>query len=84
MTADAGQIMIEQWGDADDFGHVGGDQFANIGIARAGRATKIKLQVSGDERATWWARAVEVWPDYAGYQTKTDREIPVFVLEPTD
>jgi F420H(2)-dependent quinone reductase len=38
--------------------------------------------VSGDERETWWARAVEVWPDYADYQTKTDREIPVFVLEP--
>jgi deazaflavin-dependent oxidoreductase (nitroreductase family) len=38
--------------------------------------------VEGDERATWWARAVEAWPDYAGYQTRTDREIPVFVLEP--
>jgi F420H(2)-dependent quinone reductase len=38
--------------------------------------------VSGDERETWWVRAVEVWPDYADYQTKTDREIPVFVLEP--
>jgi deazaflavin-dependent oxidoreductase (nitroreductase family) len=40
-------------------------------------------EVSGDERAQWWERAVEVWPDYAEYQTKTDREIPVFVLEPT-
>ena len=38
--------------------------------------------VSGDEREVWWKRAVEVWPDYAEYQTKTDREIPVFVLEP--
>jgi deazaflavin-dependent oxidoreductase (nitroreductase family) len=37
---------------------------------------------SGDERAVWWDRAVEVWPDYAEYQTKTGREIPVFVLEP--
>lgn len=37
--------------------------------------------VEGDERASWWDRAVEVWPDYAGYQTKTDRQIPVFVLE---
>ena len=34
------------------------------------------------ERATWWERAVAVWPDYADYQTKTDREIPVFVAEP--
>jgi F420H(2)-dependent quinone reductase len=35
----------------------------------------------GDERAAWWERAVAVWPDYADYQTKTDREIPVFVAE---
>ena len=36
----------------------------------------------GTERAQWWERAVEVWPDYATYQTRTDREIPVFVAEP--
>lgn len=39
-------------------------------------------ELSGDERQEWWERAVEVWPDYADYQTKTDREIPVFLLEP--
>ncbi len=39
-------------------------------------------ELSGDERAEWWERALAVWPDYANYQTKTDREIPVFVLEP--
>jgi deazaflavin-dependent oxidoreductase (nitroreductase family) len=39
-------------------------------------------EASGDERALWWQRALEVWPDYANYQTKTDRQIPVFVLEP--
>jgi deazaflavin-dependent oxidoreductase (nitroreductase family) len=39
--------------------------------------------VDGDERADWWERAVEVWPDYATYQTKTEREIPVFIAEPT-
>ena len=38
--------------------------------------------VEGDERAAWWARAVEVWPYYDGYQAKTDRQIPVVVLEP--
>jgi deazaflavin-dependent oxidoreductase (nitroreductase family) len=41
-------------------------------------------ELSGEERAAWWTRALEVWPDYADYQTKTDREIPVFVLEPVD
>jgi deazaflavin-dependent oxidoreductase (nitroreductase family) len=39
-------------------------------------------EVSGDEKAVWWERAVEAWPDYAEYQTKTDRQIPVFVLTP--
>ena len=35
----------------------------------------------GEERAAWWERAVDVWPAYADYQEKTDREIPVFVAE---
>ena len=38
--------------------------------------------LEGKERATSWERAVSVWPDYADYQTRTDREIPVFVAEP--
>jgi deazaflavin-dependent oxidoreductase (nitroreductase family) len=37
-------------------------------------------ELLGDEKAVWWKRAVEAWPDYAEYQTKTDRQIPVFVL----
>ncbi|MGP3976169.1 nitroreductase family deazaflavin-dependent oxidoreductase [Streptomyces sp. 8N114] len=40
-------------------------------------------EVTGEEKAAWWKRAVEAYPDYADYQRKTDREIPVFVLEPT-
>jgi deazaflavin-dependent oxidoreductase (nitroreductase family) len=39
-------------------------------------------EVHGEERARWWAVAVEAWPAYAEYQTKTDRQIPVVVLEP--
>ena len=39
-------------------------------------------EVTGDEKAVWWARAVETWPDYDRYQARTSREIPVFVLEP--
>ncbi len=35
----------------------------------------------GDERADWWAYAVATWPTYGEYQKKTDREIPVFLLE---
>ena len=39
-------------------------------------------EVLGGEKAIWWERAVEAWPDYADYQRKTDRQIPVFVLTP--
>lgn len=48
----------------------------------ATRADYTAREISGAEKATWWERAVEVWPDYAKYQTRTDRQIPVFVLEP--
>ncbi|QLL09658.1 nitroreductase family deazaflavin-dependent oxidoreductase [Mycobacterium vicinigordonae] len=39
-------------------------------------------EVFGDEKAVWWERAVQAYPEYADYQTKTDRQIPVFVLTP--
>ena len=38
-------------------------------------------EVHGEEKREWWDRAVKAYPDYADYQRKTDREIPVFVLE---
>ena len=41
-------------------------------------------EVTGDEKATWWKRAVEAWPDYATYQARTERLIPVFVLQATE
>jgi deazaflavin-dependent oxidoreductase (nitroreductase family) len=42
----------------------------------------VAREIAGDEKARWWARSVAAFADYAGYQEKTDREIPVFVLEP--
>ncbi|MEE2033172.1 nitroreductase family deazaflavin-dependent oxidoreductase [Rhodococcus chondri] len=42
----------------------------------------VAREVTGAEKSQWWERAVAAFPDYAEYQTKTDREIPVFVLEP--
>ncbi|AOW94703.1 nitroreductase [Rhodococcus sp. WMMA185] len=42
----------------------------------------VAREVTGAEKAVWWERAVAVYPDYADYQKKTDRQIPVFVLEP--
>lgn len=43
----------------------------------------VAREVSGAERDQWWERAVAAFPDYAVYQTKTERLIPVLVLEPT-
>lgn len=37
-------------------------------------------EVTGAEKSLWWERAVKAYPDYADYQAKTEREIPVFVL----
>jgi deazaflavin-dependent oxidoreductase (nitroreductase family) len=60
---------------------------ANPHVELQDRATKhdyMAREVFGEQKALWWERAVSTWPDYAEYQTKTDREIPVFVLEPMD
>ena len=44
----------------------------------------VARELSGDERAEWWTSAAQVWPDYDKYQTKTDRLIAIFVLEPVE
>jgi deazaflavin-dependent oxidoreductase (nitroreductase family) len=38
--------------------------------------------LEGDERSKWWKKATDVWPSYDDYQTKTNRHIPIIVLEP--
>ena len=45
------------------------------------KSYRVRL-LSGDERADWWEHAVNTWPTYGEYQKKTDREIPLFLLEP--
>ena len=51
-----------------------------------GTVTKdyVAREVFGEEKAVWWERAVATYADYADYQKKTTREIPVFVLEPAE
>jgi deazaflavin-dependent oxidoreductase (nitroreductase family) len=46
------------------------------------RQDMVAREVTGAEKAVWWERSVAAYPDYANYQTKTDREIPVLLLEP--
>ena len=47
----------------------------------ADKSDYLARELEGDEYAEWWERAIEAWPDYASYQTRTERKIPVFVLE---
>jgi F420H(2)-dependent quinone reductase len=44
----------------------------------------IAHEATGDEKTEWWAKAVEAYPPYADYQTKTSRQIPLFVLTPVE
>lgn len=42
----------------------------------------VARELTGEEKAEWWSRATAVWPAYDEYQARTERAIPVFVLEP--
>ena len=46
------------------------------------KSDRIARELTGTERDEWWDRAVEAYPDYADYQTKTERQIPAVLLEP--
>lgn len=48
----------------------------------AARVDVVARELAGDERAEWWERAVAAFPNYAEYQKRTSRQIPVFLLEP--
>ena len=48
---------------------------------KAEKHTYVARELSGAEREEWWQRAVDTWPTYASYQEKTDRQIPLFLLE---
>jgi deazaflavin-dependent oxidoreductase (nitroreductase family) len=42
----------------------------------------VAREIDGEEYKLWWKRSVEAFPNYEEYQTKTDRIIPLFLLEP--
>ena len=64
------------------YGNVVADPLVMIQTAPS-RTTSLPVKSEGDERAVWWARAVEAFPNYAEYQKKTARSIPVFVATRT-
>ena len=55
-----------------------------VTVEVGGRSHQAKVrEISGDERAAIWEHMVTTWPNYAKYAERTDRTIPVFLLEPT-
>jgi F420H(2)-dependent quinone reductase len=44
----------------------------------------VAREVTGEEKRIWWDRAVAAFPPYAEYQQRTDRQIPLLVLEPVE
>ena len=50
-----------------------------------GRKVHVRAtEAQGEEKARLWKRLVEMYPSYEGYQKRTDREIPVILLEPVE
>ena len=39
-------------------------------------------EITGEERSTWWSRALATWPEFDDYTRMTTRTIPMFVLTP--
>ena len=83
--ADSGRwvVVASNGGDPEHpswYANLDGDPEATIQV----KAEKIPVRASvahGDERARLWKLMTEVWPAYDEYQQKTDREIPIVVLE---
>jgi deazaflavin-dependent oxidoreductase (nitroreductase family) len=77
-------IVIASWGGRDYhpdwYLNLTADPSAYVGFGGATRPVTARTTV-GEERAAWWKRAVEAHDGYAGYQRRTDREIPIVRLE---
>ena len=88
-------MRVEHEGSYAAFGSKGGDPKNPVWVYNLRANPDVVLQdgaetwemtareVTGQERESWWERGVAAYPPYADYQLKTDRVIPVFVLEKT-
>ncbi|WP_420122332.1 nitroreductase family deazaflavin-dependent oxidoreductase [Nakamurella sp.] len=82
---DGRYLMVASKGGAPEHPAWYGNLRADPQVTVQDRASVIDGRVrelSGPERAEWWDRAVAVFPQYAVYQRRTDREIPVLLVEP--
>ena len=87
-------MRVEHDGEYAVVGSLGGGPKNPVWVYNLRKEPRVELQdgdarhdyvareVSGDERAVWWERAVAAYPPYAEYQARTERTIPVFVATP--
>ena len=80
-------VVIASYGGRDRYP----DWYLNLGIEPevyvelpGAKKRMVARTANPDERARWWPRIVEAHDGYAGYQSRTDREIPVFFLDAVD
>lgn len=79
-------VVIASWGGRPDdpewYANLVSDPSVTVQVR--GRRWKATARTAdADERAAWWPRVVAAYGGYAGYQSKTDREIPVVFLDPS-
>jgi F420H(2)-dependent quinone reductase len=89
-------MRVEHDGDYVVVGSLGGAPKHPVWVFNLRQNPRVELQdgaekhdyeareLEGEERETWWERAVEAFPNYAAYQEKTDRLIPLFLLTRVD
>jgi deazaflavin-dependent oxidoreductase (nitroreductase family) len=77
-------VAGSNWGAPKPPVWVGNLEAADTATVRfKGRTSTVRpRRVTGGERASYWQVMLETWPNYAKYAERTDREIPVFLLEP--
>jgi len=78
-------VLVASWGgdDRHPTWYLNLRDNPEVEITMSGRTRRMKARTAGPkEKAELWPRVVAAYKGYAGYQTKTDRDIPVVVLEP--
>jgi deazaflavin-dependent oxidoreductase (nitroreductase family) len=84
-TEDGRRFIVASKGGAPEHPGWYRNILANADVEVQVGATKVKARartVEGEEHSRLWKKALEFWPPYAEYQTKTERKIPVVVLDP--
>ena len=80
-------LVVASMGGADEhpewYRNIVADPNVRVQVA-ADRFPARARPASPDEKAQLWPLMVDIWPDYDEYQTRTDRDIPVVVLEPVE